>query len=543
MFPKKLTKQVVCLPDYPVVQTRQGKLRGLEVEGAFIFRGVRYAEAKRFQMPQFPAPWEGIRDAVQYGPVCAEISTLIPPDAYVDPHCYYPQSEHCQYLNIWTPTINAEAKKPVMVWLHGGGYQHGSPLEIFTYDGEELSAYGDVVVVSLAHRLNVLGYLDLSDYGEEYRYSGIAGHADIVKALEWIRDNIAAFGEDPDNVTIFGQSGGGAKVADLLQVPAADGLYHKACMHSGGAACERNVTHADAAAYSDILLEVLGLTRDTVKTIETIPYYQLAKAVNTAEKLYMERYPKGKWSGKWAPVSDGDYYLGHPMVVGFREETKHIPILVGSCMGEFNFMDFDPQKYTDGPVTEWSDEVLERRLRKAYGDRWQEVLQVFQKAYPNKAPGVVLFTDSFMRPAHANFVRVRAEQPGSAPVYNWLLTVDMPVSIGSTTPWHNAEEPFVLHNAAYLEAVYIPGVMDKLADQMAGAWAAFAHTGDPNHSGMPRWDPVRPGTSPTMLFEENSYQAEGHDKELMGLYCSLRTFQLGGKGPERKYGGGPRQSI
>ena len=543
MFPKKLTKQVVCLPDYPVVSTRQGKLRGLEVEGAFIFRGIRYAQARRFQMPEFPEPWEGIKDAVQHGPVCAEISTLVPPDAYVDPHSYFPQSEHCQYLNIWTPTIDPAAKKPVMVWLHGGGYQHGSPLEIFTYDGEELSAYGDVVVVSLAHRLNVLGFLDLSDYGEEYRYSGTVGMADIVKALEWIKENITGFGGDPDNVTVFGQSGGGAKVCDLLQIPAADGLFHKACMHSGGAGSRGHLTHKDAADFTEILLETLELSKDTVHELGNVPYYLLAKAVNEAEKVYRERHPQGAWSGKWGPVADGEYYLGHPVNVGFREESKHIPILVGNCLGEFNFMDFDPNRIEDGPVTEWTPEVLERRARKAYGEHAEEVLAAFAEAYPDKPLGVALFTDSYMRPEHIEFARLRAAQPGSAPVYNWLLTVDMPASIGSTTAWHNAEEPFVLHNAAYLEAVYVPGVMDRLADQMAGAWAAFAYTGDPNHPGMPHWDPVRPGTSPAMLFDANSHQEDGHDHKLMEVYGRLVHWHLGAQGPVRKYGGGPRNSI
>ena len=203
MFPRKLTRQVICDLDNPIVETKAGKLRGVIVEDAYIFRGIRYAEAERFHMPHPVTPWEGVKDAIMYGPVCKEMATPIAHDAYNVPHFYFPQDENCQYLNVWTQAINEpDRKRPVMLWIHGGGFTSGSSVELYAYDGEELSKFGDVVVVSLNHRLNLLGFMDLSEYGEEYKYSGNVGMADIVEALRWIRDNIAVFGGDPDNVTI-----------------------------------------------------------------------------------------------------------------------------------------------------------------------------------------------------------------------------------------------------------------------------------------------------------------------------------------------------
>ena len=231
MFPKKLHRAVICNHDEPIVQTIAGKHRGLIVEETYIFRGIKYADANRFEMPRPVQPWEGVKEAIIFGPVCTEIQTGIAHDAYYVPHFYYPQDENCQYLNIWTQSVEPQAKKPVMLWIHGGGFSSGSSVELYAYDGEDLSKHGDVVVVSLNHRLNVLGFLDMSAYGDKYKYSANVGMADIVAALQWIRDNIAVFGGDPDNVTIMGQSGGGGKVAALLQIPSADGLYHRAVIN------------------------------------------------------------------------------------------------------------------------------------------------------------------------------------------------------------------------------------------------------------------------------------------------------------------------
>ena len=189
MYPKKLTRSVISNPDYPVVQTKAGKVRGLLEEGTFIFRGVPYAQAKRFQMPEEVTPWEGTRRCNVFGPVCKEIHTPIAHDEYNVPHFHYSQDEDCLNLNLWTQHINDGAKKPVMVWFHGGGHATGSSIELYAYDGMELSEFGDVVVVSVNHRLNCIGYLDLSSFGEQYKYTGNLGTADMVASLKWSRSS------------------------------------------------------------------------------------------------------------------------------------------------------------------------------------------------------------------------------------------------------------------------------------------------------------------------------------------------------------------
>ena len=218
--------------EVPVLETTSGKLKGYFYNGSYVFKGVPYAYADRFQMP-VPSQWEGVRDASSYGFVCPLMMQDTPSAELMVPHRYWPMDEHCQNLNIWTKELDKDAKKPVVVWLHGGGYFAGSSIEQVAYDGRNMCVKGDVVVVSINHRLNILGYLDLSPFGEKYYNSGNAGHADMVAALQWVHDNIALFGGDPENVTIFGQSGGGMKVADLMQIPAADGLFHKGLIMSG----------------------------------------------------------------------------------------------------------------------------------------------------------------------------------------------------------------------------------------------------------------------------------------------------------------------
>lgn len=211
-----------CSKAEPVVQTKAGKIRGFKMNSTYTFHGIKYADADRFQMPREVKPWKGIKNALAYGYVCPMLMQDHPLMEVMIPHRYWPMDENCQYLNIWTQSLDPEAKKPVMVWLHGGGFFAGSSIEQVAYEGDHLSEYGDVVVVSLNHRLNILGYLDLSAYGEKYYNSANVGNADMVAALHWIQDNIASFGGDPGNVTLFGQSGGGMKVYSLMNTPAAE---------------------------------------------------------------------------------------------------------------------------------------------------------------------------------------------------------------------------------------------------------------------------------------------------------------------------------
>lgn len=222
--------------DVAVVQTKSGKVRGYIHQGIYTYKGIPYAQAKRFQAPQKPASWEGVRSSLSYGPV----SPLMTPTTQVNDevefvfhHDWGYPNEDCLRLNVWTKGINDGKKRPVMFWIHGGGYTAGSSQELPSYDGEAISQKGDVVLVSINHRLNILGFLDLSDFGDHYAGSANASFYDLIAALQWVKDNISNFGGDPDNVTIFGQSGGGGKVSTLMSSPLAKGLFHKAIVQSG----------------------------------------------------------------------------------------------------------------------------------------------------------------------------------------------------------------------------------------------------------------------------------------------------------------------
>lgn len=518
MFMRKLTSQALCDLDAPVVETKEGKLRGVYREGTYIFRGIKYAEARRFHAPVRVTSWEGVRSALVYGPVCHELNTHIAHDNYYVPHFYYPQSEDCLYLNIWTQQIDPDAGKPVMVWLHGGGFHTGSSIELMSYDGENLSAFGDVVVVSLNHRLNLLGFLDLSAYGEAYRNSANRGMEDLLEGLRWIRDNIAAFGGDPNNITLFGQSGGGAKACDLMQMPMADGLYHRVIMQSGGAGPEmrpgitESMMKEARQALAAGILEELNLSADEkgVETLERVDWYDL---VDAAEQAMTGVQQKSGIRPDWGPLPDGEFFLGHPLIHGFREETREIPMMVGNVYAETQI------NYAvvlgEGSKNEWDEEKKARILKERFGDRTEEILSAFRKAYPGRNLADSLFIGTRMRRESIDFCKARAKvSPGK--IWNWQFDLEGPF-YGGVLPWHNAEEPFVFHNVEYIEASFIPGVSEKLQDAMCEAWVRFAKTGDPNHPGLPVWESVSPDRVPTMLFDRECTVAVNHDRELLPL--------------------------
>ncbi|MBQ1377186.1 MAG: carboxylesterase/lipase family protein, partial [Lachnospiraceae bacterium] len=310
--------------DCPIVETDKGKLRGFLFKGIYNFYGVRYATAKRFHQPEPVEAWEGIKDATAYGYISPVLSNPRPSGEVKIPHRFWPSSEDCLNLNLWTPSLDKDAKKPVIVWYHGGGFANGSALEQVCYDGQALATEQDVVVITVNHRLNVFGFLDVSDFGPEYENSGNAGVADLVASLQWVHNNVAAFGGDPENVTIMGQSGGGGKVNTLAQTPAAAGLFHKAVLLSGGMG---GIRMRNNPAPSDILpkaiMEEAGVS--TIQELEEVPVALFIRAVNIAgKKLEAEGY-----SFFWGPKANG-WYLGDPMSVGVSDYYKKVPTLGGT---------------------------------------------------------------------------------------------------------------------------------------------------------------------------------------------------------------------
>ena len=315
-----------CGLDSPIVETTKGKLRGYYFNGVNIFQGIRYAKAKRFEMPQPVDAWEGVKDAVSYGMICPVLSQPMPAGEVMTPHRFWPTSEHCQYLNVWTNSLDKEAKKPVMFWIHGGGFFSGSSIEQECYDGFNLAKMDDVVFVSVNHRLNAFGYLDIADFGiEKYKNACNVGMADLVEALRWVRDNIAQFGGDPENVTIFGQSGGGEKVTALGQIPEAEGLFAKAIVMSGVYmnGVVDNASEVDSKAFVEKIMDVLNIEDHDVEKLAKAPSAQYIWAVNKAI-VYFDKQGK---KVEWAPKAN-DYYTGSPLASDFSEYSLSVPTLV-----------------------------------------------------------------------------------------------------------------------------------------------------------------------------------------------------------------------
>lgn len=500
--------------DVPVVETTSGKLKGYFYEGEYIYKGVPYAKAGRFQMPE-DITWEGVKDATSYGFVCPLLNQETPNGELMVPHRYWPQSEHCQNLNIWTKVLDKDAKRPVLVWLHGGGYFAGSSIEQVAYDGFNMCMDGDVVVVSINHRLNILGYMDLSPFGEKYKNSGNAGHGDMVAALKWIHNNIAAFGGDPDNVTIFGQSGGGMKVADLMQIPDADGLFHKGLIMSGvGDDAILPVCRGNGREIVSALLAQLGLKEDAVEKLETVPFYELAQAY---AKVNMPIAMKGGYVGGSPLV--GDYYYGNPLSVGFREHAYDIPVMVGSVFGEFAF---NPSEFDKTSLTV---EEMKAIIAKVYGDHTDKIIQAFENAYPGKNPTDLLSVDRVMRQPSKKLARLHAAG-GRAKAYMYNFTLEFPFQHGKIA-WHCSDIPFFFNNTDKVEICGIPGVSDALEKQIFGALMSFAKTGNPGHDGLPAWPEVTPDHVPTMIFDRTCEVRDNYDDELYAVIDSvLPPFNL-----------------
>lgn len=538
MYIEKLKQGMVLEYDNAVALTKRGKVRGVTRGTTTVFRGIPYAQARRFHEPEPVENWDGVREAIVYGFASPEISTGVPGDQFTVPHYFCVQSENCQYLNVWTQHLDPEAKRPVMVWFHGGGFSNGSSVDHFAYDGEELSKFGDVVVVSVNHRLSVLGYLDLSAYGAQYRNAGNLGTMDTVAALRWVQENIRNFGGDPDCVTIFGQSGGGGKVTTLMQTPAARGLFHRAILQSGGAGWGTSSNGNEKAGALRVTQKVLGelaaagvlhaesraegtqggmplFSAEELAKIETIPYELLARAANNALADLQQEESKVRFG--FAPVP-GDYYLGDPQASGFYEGSNEIPVLCGSVFSEFyGSMD---NKFFGKEKNEMTEAEAEEALRQNFGGDTEKFLADFRAAYPGKQDRDLIWLDRTVRPGVRSYVKKRAASV-SAPTYNYLFTFECPFR-GGATAYHNSCIPFVFHDADYLPAYYRPGDTERMQDRMSGAWVRFAETGKPGAADLPAWDPCTAEHVVTMILDREPRLVTDHDDKLM---AELPPFQ------------------
>ena len=499
-------------PNYqpPVVEVQAGKLRGFRDGRTLTFLGIPYAEAERFELPRAVASWAGIKSAQAWGPICPIPSATGPGgDEFVFPHRYWLQNEHCQVLNVWTQSMSRSAKKPVMVWFHGGGFVNGSSMEAYAYTGKNLSEYGDVVVVSMNHRLNVIGCLDLSAYGPEHANSRYTGTADMVAALQWVHDNIETFDGDPGNVTIFGQSAGGAEVARMLRTPAAKGLFHRVVAQSGGGGNYEVIDPAELIRAQQMIaaatLENLSLRGDQIDKLKALPYPQLLAAGQAALTTVAQKLGRGGLG--WFVIADDRYVLRQ-----LCDWAGSIPLMAGCTFSEFGgTLDKGTGK------NDWTEKDIEDHLTAAYGKSKDQVVAEFSRAFPrNRVQDVLYYSAESRGPVKALLARKLAAS--QAPVYAYLFAYEYPVN-GGITAFHCSEIAFVFHNLTMPELDIATGGARAgyaLQDKVSQAWINFARTGNPSQRGL-EWKPFAAADPQTMVFDVVSECRSLDDERLSSL--------------------------
>src|SRR6266478_3115501 len=518
------------MADHIVVETVSGKLRGIVQNGVRIFKGIPYGGpvegAGRFMPPAKPAPWTGMRDALDFGPramqpdqpfgISPEVLALL---SLNDPQ---PMSENCLVLNVWTPAAGDGYKRPVMFWCHGGAFTAGSGSSDW-YDGANLSRKGDAVVVTVNHRLGVLGYLHLGDLGgDAYAASGNAGMLDLVTALTWVRDNIAGFGGDPANVTIFGESGGGAKVSVLMAMPAAHGLFHKAIIQSGAAI--RVSTRERAHALAEAVLKELGVGHNECERLQKVPAERLLAAIASASRAVgrsrwplLDRYDFG-------PVVDGSDLPQHPADPGAPPTADDIPLMIGGTREESAFFLADDDAVWNGSLTEVE---LRERLTAVAGGETDGLLAAYRSAMPQANPADRLIAAA----TGSNFwirtilLTERYAARRRAPVYMYSLDWQSPAHGGRLKAHHAMDLPFVFDNTEVADTTAGAPGAQELAARVAVTWIAFARNGIPDNPAIPSWPAYSTEDRATMIFDAACRVAHDPGREMRLLWDGVVTQQ------------------
>jgi para-nitrobenzyl esterase len=476
-----------------IVETTGGRVRGLFFQGCNTFRGIPYgastAGGNRFLPPRKPQPWTGVREVNAIGLRAPQLANPRVPEWFVYDRSE-PQSEDCLVLNVFTPSLTDGRKRPVMVWLHGGGFVGGSS-GFTVYEGQNLVSMRDVVLVHLNHRLNLFGFLYLGDIGGERYADGNAGMLDIVAALTWVRDNIANFGGDANNVTVFGQSGGGSKVSTLLGMPAAKGLFHRAIAMSGTQV--RSITREQATATASRVLAAFDIGKDRVDALQSVPMRRLRDVLNGA----------GGQGFNWGPVVDGRTLPAHPFDPAASPHGADVPLLIGSTETEVTWNEaqiYDP--LTDAELREDVGKAL--RCDGAAADR---VVAAYRQGRPqasNLDLYLLIATDASNFRTGTDTQADRKAAQRRAPVYKYYFQWHSPVRGGVLRSMHTMDIPFVFENWEMATALVGDGAERKpLGDRMASAWVAFATSGNPNSPLVPKWPAYDTVTRATMVINND----------------------------------------
>ncbi|MDX8056542.1 carboxylesterase family protein [Lentzea sp. BCCO 10_0798] len=501
--------------DPVITSVAQGSLLGYRDDGVYTFKGIPYAASERFGLPTTPPAWSGVRPALQYGEVCPTGTESVSPFDFMTPTGKdQVENEKCQSVNVWTKSLRTEARRPVVVWLHGGGFSSGSSSELPYYDGRNLADHGNTVFVSVNHRLNVLGYMDLSAHGEAYRDSGNLGMLDIESALKWVRDNITRFGGDPKNVTVVGQSGGAAKVLTLMGMPSAKGLFHKAVVASGQAAGR---SQSDARAQTAAVFGELGV--NTVEQLKQVPHRTLLAAAGRA-----------RFSA--SPVIDGALYPERTVTADgkFSALSRDVPLMVSNTFAEFstNAGAMITQAGAANPLQDaYRPQTSEARVLQLLNERYKAstpaIVTEFRKQYPTRPLFDLLYMDAGGPANRLPTARAKAGQ-GGAPVYAAVYAWTLPV-FGGVTAYHTGGDlPFMLDNVDTVRSL-VAGkrhVADKVAAEASGALIRFAATGDPGERVRLDWPAYDSATGWTMVFDARSSARRKHDERLFELISRAR---------------------
>ena len=480
---------------FPIVETANGKLRGLSSGGIAIFRGVHYAEdtsgLNRFMPPRPVQNWAGVRDALHWGDVAPQVPgdrRSVYADLIMVDRNPSGMGENNLTLNLWTPTIDAAARKPVIVVLHGGGFYSGSGNSV-GMDGEQMARFSDCVVIAINHRLGAFGFLHLNEFaGSEFATSGTAGMQDIVTALGWVRENVAEFGGDPARVLVYGQSGGGAKTSVLMAMPSAKGLFHRAGVMSGSAL--RMMPAEMASAATRRLLGALDIAPENARQLQQVPWTTL---LETQAKLELADRARGEAPGAFAPVIDGITLPSHPWDPAAPAVSADVPMIISTALDERSY------RMADFAMT---DEGLTQFAQKLFGDGSDEAIAAYRAEAPGDKPFLLaarMDTDRTFRKSAFTQLERKAQQ-GGAPVWSYLWKAPSPAAGGRFGAVHGIDVAPSLYstrsalNGSSPEAV-------RLAAAIASSWAAFAANGTPDNARIPQWPAYDANRRSTLIFD------------------------------------------